>query len=203
MREICNRVGVALPTLYHFFGSKDGLLDAVVEHGFDMFMDVKQANLKGGDPIEEIRSGWDAHVAFGVANPGFYALMYGQVAPGSRPVAQERAAGVLLAHTAAAESQGALVVSAEQAAAHVLAGCVGVTLRQIVDDRSDPALSAAMREATLAAITGVHGTTDAAEAGVAESAASLYRALSGNEHTALAEPEEALLKYWLLRLARG
>ena len=31
LRAICDAAGVRLPTLYHFFGSKEGLLDAVVE----------------------------------------------------------------------------------------------------------------------------------------------------------------------------
>jgi len=30
-----------LPTLYHFFGSKEGLLDAVIDAGFDLYLGVK------------------------------------------------------------------------------------------------------------------------------------------------------------------
>ena len=34
VREICEAAGITKPTLYHFFGSKDGVLQALVEPGF-------------------------------------------------------------------------------------------------------------------------------------------------------------------------
>ncbi|MDA4895692.1 TetR/AcrR family transcriptional regulator, partial [Streptomyces sp. MS2A] len=82
LRAVCDAVGVKMPTLYHFFGSKQGLIDAVVERGFDLYLGEKAAMESTGDPIQDIRAGWDAHVAFGLAHPGFYTLMYGKVRPG-------------------------------------------------------------------------------------------------------------------------
>ncbi|WP_035769559.1 TetR/AcrR family transcriptional regulator [Arthrobacter castelli] len=199
LRTICEKAGVKLPTLYHFFGSKDGLLDAVIEHGFDLYMGVKGSHESSGDPIQDIRDGWDAHVAFGLANPGFYALMYGQVAPGSRPAAQERPTKVLKELAIKAEQQGLLVVTADQATAHILAANIGVTLRQMTNDAPDPSLSGAAREATIAAITGTHpltGTDDRAEA------ASVLLSKLANGPSELPEPEMALLRHWLIRLAR-
>lgn len=35
VRDICARAGVQLPTLYHFFESKRGLLDAVAQVGYE------------------------------------------------------------------------------------------------------------------------------------------------------------------------
>lgn len=154
LRAVCDAAGVKLPTLYHFFGSKQGLLDAVTERGFDLYMGQKDAHEPSPDPIQDLRDGWDAHVAFGIQNPGFYTLMYGKVSPGHAPAAQERPSRVLLKLTAAAQSQGRLIVSAQQAAAHILATNIGVTLRQIILATPDPELSAAVREATIAAITG-------------------------------------------------
>lgn len=205
LRAICDRVGVKLPTLYHFFASKEGLLDAVVEHGFDLYLGQKSAHESSGDPVQDIRDGWDTHVAFGLANPGFYALMYGQVAPGSRPAAQERATAILRGLTASAAAQGRLVVDADQAADHVLAANVGVTLHQITAGRPDAALSVAVRDATIAALTGAEheaGTGAAERTDLARRATQLLDALGGAP-SPLGAPETALLRSWLTTLARA
>src|ERR1700752_1331038 len=80
-REIPERAGVRAPTLYHHFGSKQALLDAVVSHGFKEFLRSRGAS-KSRDPLDDIRAGWDSHVAFGLEFPGAYAHIYGNVKPG-------------------------------------------------------------------------------------------------------------------------
>lgn len=154
LRAVCDAAGVKMPTLYHFFGSKQGLIEAVIERGFDMYLEAKASTESSGDPIKDIRAGWDAHVDFGLANPGFYTLMYGKVRPGYSPAAQSRPSEILRSITRQAADQGRLTVSAELAAAHVLASNIGVTLRQIVLGQEDRELSIAMREGVIAAITG-------------------------------------------------
>lgn len=37
VREICEAAGITKPTLYHFYGSKDGVLEALVTSGFERF----------------------------------------------------------------------------------------------------------------------------------------------------------------------
>jgi AcrR family transcriptional regulator len=37
VREICEAAGITKPTLYHFYGSKDGVFQALVHSGFDEF----------------------------------------------------------------------------------------------------------------------------------------------------------------------
>lgn len=172
LRAVCDAVGVKMPTLYHFFGSKQGLIEAVIEHGFDLYLGEKSAMESSGDPIQDIRAGWDAHVAFGLANPGFYTLMYGKVQPGHSPAAQARPSEILRALTARAAEQGRLVVPSEQAAAHVLVTNIGVTLRQIVLAAPDLELSSAVREGTIAAITGTSALSAAPLASAIEIAAS-------------------------------
>ncbi|MEJ6550469.1 TetR/AcrR family transcriptional regulator [Corynebacterium sp. USCH3] len=196
LRAVCDAVGVKLPTAYHFFGSKQGLADAVVEHGFDMYISRKQDMEWSGDPIQDIRTGWDAHVDFGLANPGFYALMYGNVQPGHAPAAQSRPDEILLGLTTRAAEQGRLAVPPEQAKAHVLATNIGVTLRQIIEGAPDPDLSAAVREGVISAIT---GTGAPAEYGT-------HQAFATAAETAAAHPdvlgaaETRLLQEWLKRL---
>lgn len=196
LRAVCETVGVTLPTAYHFFGSKQGLADAVVEHGFDMYVSRKQAMEWTGDPVQDIRTGWDAHVDFGLENPGFYAMMYGKVQPGHAPAAQSRPDEILLGLTTQAADQGRLVVPPEQAKAHILATNIGVTLRQIIRGEPDPELSAAVREGVISAITGTSPRQDA----------STDRALSTTSELAAARPgvlgaaETRLFQEWLQRL---
>jgi len=192
LRAVCDAVGVKMPTLYHFFGSKQGLIDAVVEHGFDVYLGEKAGMESSGDPIQDLRSGWDAHVAFGLENPGFYTLMYGTVRPGHSPEAQSGPSEILRALTARAAEEGRLVVPSNQAAAHILVANIGVTLRQIVLAEPDPDLSAAVREGVLAAITGVARPTGELLASVMEIAAA--------DPAALGDAETALLLSWLAKL---
>ena len=40
VREICEAAGITKPTLYHFFGSKDGVLQALVQTGFEQYRSI-------------------------------------------------------------------------------------------------------------------------------------------------------------------
>ena len=72
-RGILELAGVQAPTLYHHFDSKQGLLDAVVSHGFRQFLKVRSSlGVPADDPIADIREGWDRHVLFGLEHPNFY-----------------------------------------------------------------------------------------------------------------------------------
>jgi AcrR family transcriptional regulator len=192
LRAVCDAVGVKMPTLYHFFGSKQGLIDAVIERGFDLYVGQKSAMESSGDPIQDIRAGWDAHVAFGLENPGFYTLMYGTVHPGHSPEAQSRPSEILLNLTTRASAQNRLVVPPEQAAAHVLVTNIGVTLRQIIQAQADAELSRAVREATISAITGTGTDNDDPLAATIEIAAA--------QPDLLGRAETQLLIQWLRRL---
>ncbi|MCR1783768.1 TetR/AcrR family transcriptional regulator [Nocardioides carbamazepini] len=200
LRAICERVGVKLPTLYHFFGSKDGLLEAVIDYGFESYLSLKKATEPTGDPVEDIRRGWDAHVRFGLDNAGFYALMYGQVTPHRRPAAAAGPHAALLRLCRDAEAQGRLAVPAAGAADHVLAANVGVTLFLITAEEPDLALAAQVRDATVAAITGVATPTSAAPDTRRLQARQMLQALSGAEKD-LGRAEVALLRKWLSTLA--
>lgn len=197
LRAVCDAAGVRMPTLYHFFGSKEGLVEAVIEHGFELYLAVKGAAEPTGDPIQDVRAGWDAHVAFGLANPGFYTLMYGTVRPGHSPQAQSRPSEMLRDLMRRADEQGRLVVPVEQAAAHVLVTNIGVTLRQIVLAEEDRALSVAVREGALAAITGTSAASHEPRIGQ-----DLVELASAHPEV-LGEDETRLLLSWVRRLRRS
>ncbi|CAG7573599.1 TetR family transcriptional regulator [Barrientosiimonas humi] len=198
LRAVCDAAGVKMPTLYHFFGSKQGLIEAVVERGFDMYLEAKGSVGSSGDPIQDLRAGWDAHVAFGLENPGFYTLMYGKVQPGYSPPAQGRPSEILRSITRQAAEQGRLVVDPDQAAAHVLVANIGVTLRQIVLDQADPELSASVRDGTIAAITGASSGEESAS----EATRSLIERAASHPEV-LGASETRLFIEWARRLEDG
>lgn len=148
VRDICTRAGVKPPTLYHFFGNKQGLIEAVVAQGFDAYV-ARKASILTEDPLAAIRTGWDDHVGFGLQNPAFYVLMYGRAVPSHRSRGHTTSLEMLCELTRRAEVAGQLGVSAQKAAGIVMAAVTGVTLHLITAGTEDLALSAHLRDATL------------------------------------------------------
>jgi len=199
-RAVAAAAGVQAPTLYRIFGDKEGLLDAVAEHGFRTYLSRK-ALTPSGDPVEALRAGWDLHVEFGLAHPALYALMYGDPRPGRTSTAADRAARALRAHVHRVAEVGRLRVGEERAAAVIHAAACGtvLTLLALPEDRRDPAVSALTRDAVLAAVTTDPVTP--APSGPATSAVALHAALPAV--AALSAGERALLSEWLDRIAEG
>src|SRR5487761_1796673 len=75
-RSVALAAGVQAPTIYRLFGDKNGLLDAVAEHGFAAYMARKPPVDADADPVESLRAGWELHVGFGLANPELFRLMH-------------------------------------------------------------------------------------------------------------------------------
>jgi TetR/AcrR family transcriptional regulator len=53
VREICEAAGITKPTLYHFYGSKDGVLRALVSTGFEQFRRVVNVGLETPGSFQE------------------------------------------------------------------------------------------------------------------------------------------------------
>src|SRR4051795_9970194 len=77
-RAVAVAAGLQPPAIYRLFGDKEGLLDAVAEHGFAAFLAAKHVDPDPEDPIEDLREGWDLAVEFGLANPALFVLMYSE-----------------------------------------------------------------------------------------------------------------------------
>jgi AcrR family transcriptional regulator len=190
-RAICEAAGVTAPTLYHYFGDRDGLVDAVISDGFGKYLASKRALESTGDPLEDLRRGWDDHIAWGTANPTFYVLMYGRAV---RPPAAAEASALLLLKLEAAARAGLLIVSPELAARMVMSSNTGLTLQLIASGGFDASLSARVRESTFAGIMRTHPVAhDAASAAIA-----LKASLAAD---VLSPAERPLLDSWLDRIA--
>src|SRR5262245_45087402 len=76
IRELCARVGVTAPTIYHHFGDKDRLVAEVVDACFAEFDRALTTGRMPADPVEALRWGFDRYVAYGVAHPAHYRLLF-------------------------------------------------------------------------------------------------------------------------------
>ncbi|WP_290059092.1 TetR/AcrR family transcriptional regulator [Amycolatopsis solani] len=195
-RAICERAGVQAPTLYHHFGSKQGLLDAVVNYGFTQYVQAPDA---GGDPVDRIRAGWDRHVEYGLAHPAFYVLLYGQIEPGVPCNLTSSAEAMLLDLFTPLAREGRLRVEATEAARQFAAANSGVTLSLIAqpEDSRDLAMSAQVRESVLA---GLLAEEPAGGTSVGALAVALSTALA-DDVDALTTTERQMLREWLHRIA--
>jgi AcrR family transcriptional regulator len=77
-RAVCAAAKVTAPTLYHHFGDKAGLLNALLSRGIADFMSRKRLNLTTNDPLADLRRGWDSWIEFAVARPTLFGLMVEQ-----------------------------------------------------------------------------------------------------------------------------
>jgi len=198
-RAVATAAGVQQPTIYRLFGDKDALLDAVAEYGFLAYLKQKSSDDPGQDPIDALRSGWDLHVGFGLANPAIFSIMYGDPRPGKVSPAETRAVDVLRRRMRRLAASGRLCVSEDRAANLIRAGGCGTvfTLLAMPEAERDIHLSIIAREAVIASIT--TQTPDWKASGVASAAIALRATLS--ETNALTTSEQQLLSEWLARIA--
>ena len=153
-REIYERAGVKAPTLYHHFGDKRGLMDAVLTDAFDRYLAEKRRLRLTGDPFADLRRGWDAHVAFARANPVIYQLMFPVGGRPSRSAHESRR--LLREGFERLEAQGALreEVTPELATRSLSAALHGVTAAICREpaNRGNARLSATVRDAIVAGL---------------------------------------------------
>lgn len=189
-RAVAEAAGVQQPAIYREFVDKRGLLDALVAHGVARYFAEKAAHIPHADPIEDLRAGWDGYVAFGLANPAIAALL---ADPELKLSSAQAGLPYLEARVHRAALAGRLRVSEPQAVSMLHAAGMGTVLALL--ERPDPELSAATREAILAAIA---HSPRAETRPIASAVIALRAALP--ELVALTPRERDLLDEWLARL---
>ncbi|WP_210326014.1 TetR/AcrR family transcriptional regulator [Oricola nitratireducens] len=200
-RAVAATAGVQAPTIYRLFGDKGGLLDAVAEQGFADYLREKKVRKPDSDPIGNLRTGWDLHVGFGLANPAIFSIMFGDPRPGVGPPAAEAGYDLLRQHVRRVAAAGRLRVNEERAVNLMRAAGTGTVLALLTmpEGRRDMGLSEAAREAVIAAITSDVSAVD--NPGPAGAAIALRAVLP--EATGLTDGERRLMAEWLDRLAGG
>ncbi|WP_199854644.1 TetR/AcrR family transcriptional regulator [Streptomyces dioscori] len=210
-RAVCEGAGVGAPALYRHFGDKEGLLSAVVDHGWDKYLATKRDRPPGTDPIEDLRDGWTTHVEFARSNPNLFRLMH---SPAMRtpPAAALEAHSILTADLQRAAAQGKLCLAPELAAQMIMSANVGVALMLVSRPATftDESVSRRVRDAVHATVftpdvTGAapQEAVEPSEPHVPSTAAHLNALLQQTPPPALTRAEGALLTEWLDRLSNG
>ncbi len=200
-RSVALAAGVQAPTIYRLFGDKNGLLDAVVEHGFATYLASKPPVGTGADddPIAGLRAGWDLHVGFGLANPELFRLMLTALRTPDGQAIAAAGAEILRARVHRVAAAGRLRVTERRAVDLIRAAGTGVVFTLIDQPAAerDEALADTAWESVCAVI--LTGPAAAAIPGPAAAAVTLRAALP--DLTTLTPAERALLADWLDRIA--
>jgi AcrR family transcriptional regulator len=209
-RAVSAAAGVQPPTIYRQFGDMQGLLGVVAHETLTVNVREQATRARANDPVEDLRRGWDLHVAFGLANPDAFALLYSAPSGAAYTSVIREGVAVLQGLVARIAEAGRLRVDVVHATVLIHAAGTGVTLTLAATppEERDPGLSETMREAILTAITvpdsavAPDGGSDAAPAAerVAVHAVAL-RALLAEAPSVLSPAERQLLSDWLDRLA--
>lgn len=111
-RAIAHEAAVQPPTIFRHFGDKEGLLDAIAERVTSEFL-ARKLTSYGGDPVENLRTGMEMFMEFGVGHPDIYLHMYAR--PDRLPKAALRAVDALRQRVREAALTGRLAVSEQRA----------------------------------------------------------------------------------------
>jgi len=86
IRRLTERCGYTAPSIYHHFGDKLGLIDAVLEEHFGELLKVIGGVPTSEDPLETIRARSQAFARFGLGNPTHYRILTTRRDPTARPL---------------------------------------------------------------------------------------------------------------------
>ncbi|AXB41552.1 TetR/AcrR family transcriptional regulator [Amycolatopsis albispora] len=202
IRDVCQAAGVTAPTVYHHFGDKNSLFEAVAEEGFRRYLGTKRSRKPSADPLADLRRGWTDHVGFGLAHPAFYRLMYGTPNAETRPAARE-GHRVLVGILDRLAEAGRLRLPPEQAATLIHTGSVGTTLSLLStpDGPGTAGLSERMRDAVFGAVLHPQDSPGGDEAASAQLARALLATLSSRRTPELTAGERGILLELLRKLA--
>ncbi len=202
-RAVAAAAGMQPPAIYRLFGDKEGLLEAVAEHGYAQFLESKRALLdpEPKDAVEDLRRGWDTVVEFGISRPELFAVMNRATGRGA-DLAHRAGLEILHGRVRRLAAGGWLRVDEDLAAQIIQATGRGavITWHSTPPERRNPALLTVLREAMIAAITRTEPMVPATETGPAAAARALRAALP-DEADVLSDAEQHLLREWLTRLA--
>ncbi|WP_406118684.1 TetR/AcrR family transcriptional regulator [Streptomyces sp. NBC_00989] len=200
-RAVCEAAGVQQPVLYRLFGDKDGLLAATVDHVWDQYLETKRAAEKSADPLRDLLAGWDSHVAFALAHPNAYKLMFAP-ALRSMPEAAREALRILRAVLERLAAQGRMRIAPGIAAQMVMTATTGVALALITRPElyPDAGLSTLVRDAMVQAILLDPAADTTAHDARAAAATTLLASLDDLTPEPFTPAESALLGQWLTQI---
>lgn len=152
-RAVAAAAGVQAPTIYRFFGDKRGLLSATAEYELARYVAGKESRAPDPDPVEQLRQGWDTHVAFCLSNPGLFAILIGDTIATGSSAGAVWGREVLRRTIRRVAQAGRLTTSEERALPLVHSTATGVVLTLLQQPERDPGISAFARDTVIGAIS--------------------------------------------------
>jgi AcrR family transcriptional regulator len=201
-RAVAAAAGVQAPTIYRQFGDKDGLLEAVADQVFAAYVAGKTVP-DDVDPVEHLRDSFDAHIAFGLANPGLTALLSDPVR--RRSDAEDRGIDVLRERIRRVALVGRLRVPEDRAVSlvHAIGSGLVLALLRTPEAARDSALTGAAWDALASVVLTDAPPADVSAAAGDPRAAAVRLAADDHALAVLSPAERALMRDWLARIAAG
>src|SRR2546422_3660827 len=154
-RAVSAAARVQPPTIYRQFGDMQGLLDVVARETLAVHIGEQATRSLTNDPVDDLRRGWDLHIAFGLAHPDAFALLYSAPSVDTSISVIHEGVAVLQGLVARIAEAGRLRVDVAHATDLIHAAGTRVTLTLVATppEERDPWLSETMRDAILTALT--------------------------------------------------
>lgn len=153
-RAICAEVGVGAPTLYHHYGSLNGLHQAAIRQAFTA-VSCFRPRVVGSDPLQSVRDSWNMLMKFAQEHPRMCRLVIQQT------INHETLPGVSTIYDSIVSDlnelyqEGAMVIVPTTAAYMFWAGAIGAAAllaHGTEDARVDESAAQMMLDALLAAL---------------------------------------------------
>lgn len=77
LRDLAERVGTSTTAIYSLFGSKDGMLNVLLEHAFNDFARAQEGRGDHDDPVADIAALGTAYFRWAREHRSLYRLMFG------------------------------------------------------------------------------------------------------------------------------
>ncbi len=152
-RAACAIAGVTAPTLYHHFGTADGLLSAAIEAAFAQFLKSKEKQANERDLLKALKGGWDDYVAFAAARPKLYTAMFARFLQGADIPAARQSRAILEDRLARIAATGGLALPVAAAADLVWASAHAAAILYVTGATPPlPKTVTALREAAMSTV---------------------------------------------------
>lgn len=136
VRAIAAEAGLSTMGIYHYFGGKDGIVEALYVDGFRGLEDALDAVEMTDDPLADIEQLSLAYATYARTRPTYYEIMFSRPVPGFQPSKEALANAMrswrVLADTfVRAENEGLLTMPAADAALLIWSSGHGILMLQL------------------------------------------------------------------------
>lgn len=126
-RAVCEAAGITAPTLYHYFGDKDGLLRALVAQNIETFMERKRSR-RTADALADLRRSWSGWIDFAGENPKLFRLMIESTRSDPKATTMQEGVALMREIIERLAAEGRLTTDVDTAARAIWAASNGVLI---------------------------------------------------------------------------